>query len=92
MFASAEYHMLNTLFFNDWFFQTLTEALLCSDVSENIQFAGELLETRVDRSPVNNPYLQQLPFAQAVKLVITAATHYCNSSENYTDKAMDLAL
>ncbi|XP_071535636.1 NBAS subunit of NRZ tethering complex-like [Panulirus ornatus] len=73
-------------------FETLTEALLCSDVSDNIQFAGELLETRADRSPVNNPYLQQLPFAQAVKLVITSATHYCNSSESHTDKAMDLAL
>ncbi|XP_069188396.1 NBAS subunit of NRZ tethering complex-like isoform X2 [Procambarus clarkii] len=72
--------------------ETMTEALLCSGVTENIQFAGELLETRVDRSPVNNPYLQQLPFAQAVKLVITAATHYCNSSESHADEAMKLAM
>lgn len=73
-------------------FETLTEALLCSGIPENIRFTGELLETRTDRSPVHNPYLQLVPFAQAVKLVITAATQYCNSSENHADEAMELAL
>ncbi|KAK7071646.1 hypothetical protein SK128_023413, partial [Halocaridina rubra] len=72
-------------------FETITEALLCSGIPESICFAGELLETRTDRSPVHNPYLQQVPFAQAVKLVISAATQYCNSSESHTDKAMELA-
>lgn len=73
-------------------FQTLTEALLCSGSRENIRFAGELLETRIDRSPINNPYLQQLAFSQAVTLVVCAATQYCNSSESHMDEAMELAM
>lgn len=72
-------------------FETLTDALLCSGILENIRFAGELLETQGDRSPVHNPYLQQVPFAQAVKLVISAATQYFNSSESHADEAMELA-
>ncbi|KAK4329181.1 hypothetical protein Pmani_000411 [Petrolisthes manimaculis] len=72
-------------------FEKVTEALLCSGHRDNISLAGELLETRPDRSPVNNPYLQQLPYTQAVQMVVSAATHYFNSSENHTDQAMDLA-
>ncbi|KAK3865525.1 hypothetical protein Pcinc_028882 [Petrolisthes cinctipes] len=72
-------------------FEKVTEALLCSGHRDNISLAGELLETRPDRSPVNNPYLQQLPYIQAVQMVVSAATHYFNSSENHTDHAMDLA-
>ncbi|CAL4164619.1 unnamed protein product [Meganyctiphanes norvegica] len=72
-------------------FETLTEALLSSGLSENIKFAEELLETRIDHSPIHNPYMQKVPYTQSVQLVVKAATQYFNSSESYTDDAMELA-
>lgn len=72
-------------------FEALTEALLSSGLNENIRFAEELLETRIDHSPVHNPYLQKVPYAQSVQLVVKAATQYFNSSESYADDAMEFA-
>ncbi|XP_067139001.1 NBAS subunit of NRZ tethering complex-like [Centruroides vittatus] len=78
-------------------YEIFVEALLCSGKLETIGLAARMIEcnlSNIPTSPVGLSYLihhKKLDYSRAVKLVLSAAREYFNSSETPSDPCMNLA-
>ncbi|KAF8777200.1 Neuroblastoma-amplified sequence like protein [Argiope bruennichi] len=73
-------------------YEIVLQSLLCSGKSENITFAGTMMEcNNKQRKHDIGPQSFKLPYTKSVALVLAASQEYFNSSSDASDPCMSLA-